>query len=442
VTVDPSSCPPIEVDVALDRLIATADVVAERPPVEASIRDDSILGAVLAAPILADRDHPPFDRATMDGYALRARDAKRPLIVVGSVAAGTPPPAEVADGACVAIATGAAVPPGLDAVVEHESTDRRDPLTIHLDQVASGRNIHPKSVDARAGDTLLAAGTRIDHIARGVAVAAGAAIGAGTILVRSRPRVSIVTTGDEVRPIDDPLDGPEDAVRIRNSNGSLLASLLTDRTTFGAILSPPTHAADDAQATAEALDAAAASADLVITVGGVSAGMLDLVPTHWENRGWSALIRGVRMQPGRPFSLWRSPDATTIAIGLPGNPVSAFACTQIFVRSWIRASLGLDPDPGWWRLPLVDPVRRNPGRPVFRPATIVMDASGRPVIRIPTWQGSGDLPHLAGTEGLARIDPGGDDQPAGSMVDFLPHHDFGRAAMGHKPTDASGAFVT
>ncbi len=424
-TVDPSSCPPIEIQDALDRLIATADVVASRRAVDADFREDSILGAVLAAPILADRDHPPFDRATMDGYAIRAREANLSLTVEGSVAAGTPPPTQVSQGACVAIATGAAVPPGLDAVVEHESTDRNNPLTIHLDGVDPNRNIHRKSADARAGDTLLAAGTRVDHIARGIAVAAGAAIGTGLVKVRPRPRVAIVTTGDEVRPIDDLLNGPEDAVRIRNSNGSLLASLLTDRTTFGAVLSPPTHAADDVQATATALDAAAATADLVITVGGVSAGVLDLVPAHWMDRGWSTLIRGVRMQPGRPFSLWRSPDATTIAIGLPGNPVSAFACTQIFVRAWIRAALGLDPNPGWWRLPLLDAVRPNPRRPVFRPATIVMDATGQPAVRIPSWQGSGDLPHLAGTDGLARLDPGDHDRPAGSMVDFLPHHDAG-----------------
>ena len=424
-TVDPSSQPPLEVEAALDRLIATADVVADRPPVKADIRDDSILGAILATPVLADRDHPPFDRATMDGYAIRARESKLTLPVVGSVPAGSPPPAMVPEASCVAIATGAAVPHDLDAVVEHETTDRSDPLTIRLDEVRPGRNIHPKSADARAGDVLLPAGTRIDHIARGIAVAAGAAIGEGSVMVRSRPRISLVTTGDEVRPIDDPLDGPEDAVRIRNSNGSLLASLLTDRSTFGAILSPPMHADDDPHVTAAALDAAAASSDLVVTVGGVSAGVLDLVPAHWQHRGWSALIRGVRMQPGRPFSLWQSPDRTTIAVGLPGNPVSAFACTQIFIRAWIRGALGFDPRRGRWRLPLIDPVRPNPKRPAFRPAAIAMDQAGRPGVRIPTWQGSGDLPHLAGTDGLARLDPGDQELPAGTLIDFLPHHDMG-----------------
>ena len=85
------------------------------------------------------------------------------------------------------------------------------------------------------------------------------------------------------------------------------------------------------------------------------------------------------MQPGRPFSLWQSPDRTTIAVGLPGNPVSAFACTQIFIRAWIRGALGLDPRRGRWRLPLIDPVRPNPKRPAFRPAAIAMDQAGRPV---------------------------------------------------------------
>ena len=149
-TVDPSSQPPLEVEAALDRLIATADVVADRPPVKADIRDDSILGAILATPVLADRDHPPFDRATMDGYAIRARESKLTLPVVGSVPAGSPPPAMVPEASCVAIATGAAVPHDLDAVVEHETTDRSDPLTIPPGRGAP-RSEHSPEVRGRPG---------------------------------------------------------------------------------------------------------------------------------------------------------------------------------------------------------------------------------------------------------------------------------------------------
>ncbi len=296
---DGEAVAPIEVEEAIARLRSA--VPESRQTVPMRITDDDLLGRILAEPIHADRDHPPFDRATMDGYAVRTSDLAtgEPLPVIGSIPAGAPVPKDVAAGGCIAIATGAAVPETLDAVVEHEATDRGDPLAVTTTDVRAGRNIHRRGADAKAGDVLVPRGTRIDAVARAAAIAGGAAVGTGMVSIRRPPRVAIVTTGDELRPAEDPLDGEDDAVRIRDSNRPLLVDLIADRWTFGGSVTLIRHVTDASSATAEGLDAAAADADLVITVGGVSAGTLDLVPGHWAERGWKKIVRGVRMQPGK-----------------------------------------------------------------------------------------------------------------------------------------------
>ena len=414
---------PIEVEAAVARMLAT--IPAERPTIGRRITGDDLLGRVLAAPVRADRDHPPFDRATMDGYAVRTADLSNGerLPVLGSIPAGGAIPTGVAAGGCVAIATGAAVPDALDAVVEHEMTDRGDPLAVTAKEVRAGRNIHRRGADAKAGDVLVPRGTRIDAVARAVAIAGGAGVGDGLVSIRRPPRVAVVTTGDELRPADDPLDQDGDAVRIRDSNRPLLVDLIADRWTFGGTMTETRHVTDDPEATARGLDAAAEDADLVITVGGVSAGTLDLVPGHWTGRGWKTLVRGVRMQPGRPFSAWLAPDGGTLAVGLPGNPVSAFACLHVLLRPWFDAFQGIEEPVTWRSVPLHTGTRANARRPAFRPANLVIDAEGRLEVAIPRWQGSGDLPHLVGTTGFARLPVFDGEVPAGTPVQFLPRRD-------------------
>ncbi|MAB73201.1 MAG: hypothetical protein CMJ54_11935 [Planctomycetaceae bacterium] len=413
--------PPIEVEAAIARLLET--IPAKRPEVTMRVTDDDLLGRVLAEPIHADRDHPPFDRATMDGYAVRTADLATGarLPVLGSIPAGGAMPEDVAAGGCVSIATGAAVPESLDAVVEHEATDRGDPLAVAAKDVREGRNIHRRGADAKAGDVLVPRGTRVDAAARAVAIAGGAAVGTGLVSIRRPPRVAIVTTGDELRPADDPLDRDGDAVRIRDSNRPLLVDLIADRWTFGGSLTRARHVTDEPAATARELDAAADDADLVVTVGGVSAGTLDLVPGHWSERGWKTLVRGVRMQPGKPFSAWLAPDGRTLAVGLPGNPVSAFACLHVLLRPWFDAFRGVEEPAAWRPMPLHTTTRANPRRPAFRPANLVITSDGIVEVAIPGWRGSGDLPHLVGTTGFARLPVVDGEVPAGTPVEFLPH---------------------
>ena len=429
---DGRSRAPIDVDAAIARLLDT--LTPERPRTTIAVTDPDLLGHVLAEAIHADRDQPPFDRATMDGYALRFADleAGRGLPVHGSISAGGARMADVPTGRCVAIATGAAVPRALDTVVEHESTDRGDPLEVDSTGIREGRNIHRRGADATAGAVLVPAGTRIDAAVRAAAITGGAAVGRGLVPIQAPPRVAVVSTGDELRAPEDPLDGDGDDVRIRDSNRPMLVDLVSDRSTFGGRVVDSRHLVDEPSAIADGLDAAARDADVVLTVGGVSAGVLDLVPGHWAARGWTTLVRGVRMQPGRPFSAWCSPDGRTLAVGLPGNPVSAFACLHILMRPWFDAFRGIRKASPARSLPLQAATKANSSRPVFRPARLVTDVRGGVGVAIPRWRGSGDLVHLVGTTGLARLPVVDGEVPAGTPVEFHPYRDGSPTTAGEE----------
>ena len=372
----------------------------------------------LAEPILADRDLPPFNRATMDGIAARSTDVRSNAVlpIAQTIAAGRSPGPAPPPGQAVAIATGAAVPEGLDVVIEkerltHESIDGREAVRLFMDEARPGRSIHPRGSDARQGDVLVRPGVRVTP----VVVAIAATIGTVRMPVRVRPRISILTTGDELRPPEDPLDQDGDEVRIRNGNGPMLAAILKE---FGAEVMAIDHVADDLAATTAAIRGRLRHSDLVLTVGGVSAGDRDFVPQAASGLGLEPGGRGVRVQPGRPLSWWTRDGRIRLA-GLPGNPVSALVCAHLFVRTWIHGGLGLETDIPWTPRILAADVRPNPHRTACRPASFEFAPDGRALVRVAGWNGSGDLPHLVGTHGLARLPEQSEVVPAGSIVDTL-----------------------
>lgn len=373
---------------------------------------------VLASPIVADRDLPPFDRATMDGIAVRFDDlpSNGILEVVRTVPAGGDPGPPVESGEAVAIATGAAVPEGLDTVIERERIDGLDEsapgrVEARLDGVRAGRSIHPRGTDARRGDRLADAATTVDA----TTIALAATTGKTAVSVVARPRVAIVTTGDELRDAADPLDGPGDANRLRDGNGPMLRSTLER---LGAEVAWTKRVGDDLEATRRAIEEGVDAADLCITVGGVSAGALDLVPAAAAELGLEPVQRGVRVQPGRPLSWW-SRNGRLGLVGLPGNPVSALVCAHLFVRPWIESTLGLDPASAWTPRILSSTVATNRHRPACRPSRFSIDATGRAIVEVATWSGSGDLPHLAGTHGIARMPSGVTEVAEGTIVPTL-----------------------
>jgi molybdopterin molybdotransferase len=381
------------------------EVVEALGPTEVVDRD-AASARILAETIVADRDLPPFNRSQMDGYALRAADVGQveAFPVAATVSAGQPGDVSVPPGQCVAIATGAPLPADTDTVIQHELSDRRDPVRFTVRSIEPGHAVHPCGADARAGQTLVPAGTllRAQHL--GIA----ATVGKLELSVARRPRATVLTSGDEVRPVDAPLERHE----IRNSNGPMVSELLRR---IGAEPVACLHVADELELTTAAVTEALGASDLLVTVGGVSVGQRDHFPEAFAAGGVKFALHGAAIQPGRPLLAGRA-SGGAIVIGLPGNPVSALACTCLFCWPVVLAQLGIAPDLPWRPVVLAEAVQPNPKRRAFRPAILTDDGRAR----VPAWAGSGDLAHTAVTDGLVELPV--QDQPvaAATSLRFLP----------------------
>ena len=414
-----------ELEDVQERLV---DLALTSRPEEVDLADAD--GRILDQPILADRDQPSFDRSTMDGVAIRASEY-RPgsrFRITGSIAAGDAPGPAPGNGCGIRIATGAPVPEGLDAVVPRERVVKVPDLADDHVEIPSGQvepwdSIHRRGCDASADDCLVPAGRRVDPAIVGIA----ATTGRSRLGVRPRPRCAILTTGDELRDIEDPLREPDDRYRIRDGNGPMLAAALRD---LGADVVSVTRARDDLEDTRRSIAEALDQADLCITVGGVSAGELDFVPRAAADLGLHEDGRGVRIQPGRPFAWWTREGGLRL-VGLPGNPVSALVCTHLFIRTWIESSLGLDPRAAWVSRRLLSSVKPNARRVACRPSRFRPDDQGRVGVAVADWNGSGDLAHLIGTQGIARLPRQEARLEAGTLVPTLSWNPTPNLDEGH-----------
>jgi molybdopterin molybdotransferase len=387
---------------ALGTVLAAVEPLGQTETVE---RDEASR-RVLAEDIVADRDLPPFDRAEMDGYALRAAEVGRveAFPVAAAISAGQAADVSVPPGHCVAIATGAPLPADADTVIPHEQSDRRDPVRFTATAIETGNAVHPRGADARAGDTLVPAGTLLEAHHLGIV----ATVGREQIVVARRPRATVLTSGDEVRPVSAALE----PYQIRNSNGPMVCALLRR---IGAEPVACLHVTDDPDLTATAVAEALGRSDLLVTVGGVSVGKRDYLPEAFAAQGVSFLLHGAAIQPGRPLLAGRARTGA-IVVGLPGNPVSALACTCLFCWPVVRAQLGLGPALPWRPVELAEAVKPNPSRRAFRPAMLV--DGGRALV--PGWAGSGDLAHTAGTDGLVELPVRSQPVEAATTLRFLP----------------------
>lgn len=363
------------------------------------------LGMVLAEPVLADRDQPPFPRSTRDGFACRAADlaAGLSLQIVGSIRAGESAGSEITSGTAVEIMTGAPVPAGGDCVVMVEHV-QRDLDSLRLSpgrSIAPGDHIIPMGAEARAGDVILRRGSRISA----ARVAAAAACGAGKLHVFPRPKVAIVATGDELVELDQqPL-----IHQIRNSNSYSLAAQVL------AAGAEPVRLpiARDEHGHLEAIIRTALQYDLLLLSGGVSMGKYDLVEEVLLSLGAEFFFTGALIQPGKPIVFGRM--GGLYFFGLPGNPVSTMVTFSLFVEPLLGALCG---DAG--RMPrfaqarLAREVQVKTGLTRFLPATLV-DTVVEPV----AWQGSGDLASTSRSNCFLLVP---DDQPllsAGETVTIL-----------------------
>lgn len=397
-------------EVALDRVLARVKPLESEPLPLAGA-----MGCVLAEPIVADRDQPPFNRSMMDGYAVRSAEIHTAagFDVVTTIAAGAAPDESVnLNQGVAAISTGAAVPDAYDAVIPLEQAEEdQGRVTFAVDQVRSGLNIHPLGSDAQTGRTLIEPGTmlRPQHI--GIA----AAVGCIQPVAIRKPCISLITTGDEVQPPATTTDllTPQ---QIRNANGPLLdalqQALVVERLDH-------VHVKDDPESTLSALREAADKSDLVITVGGVSVGTRDYLPWAAGELGFETIVKGVAIQPGKPVFVAQMSNAmNTLLVGLPGNPVSVLATVHLFVWPIVRKMSGRAAGLPWRDVVLTDTAKPNANREAFRCAELI--GRGQNQARIIDWQNSGDLTHTSHADGFVRLPIQNNQLEPGDTVSFLP----------------------
>ncbi|SEW15738.1 molybdopterin biosynthesis protein [Natrinema salifodinae] len=396
---------PDEARDAIDSLSLEGGI--ERVPLE------DARGRVLVARLDAELDVPGFDRASLDGYALRAKDTfgadeadPARLDVVGEVHAGTEPDVELEAGQAAEISTGAVMPDGADAMVPVERTDTDadgDEVLIRT-AVAPGDNVMFAGADVAAGERALGPGTEITPRDIGLL----SALGVDEVPVRARPRVGIVSTGDElVRPGE---DLASERGEIYDVNSYTIAAGVEDAG-GDPVLYP--HAGDEQDEMERILREAADECDLVLSSGSTSASAVDVIYRVIEEQG-ELLLHGVSIKPGKPMLIGRLNDSAYV--GLPGYPVSAMMVFRTFVAPAIREAAGL-PEPAAATVTgrLARQERYAEGRHRLMPVGLVTDSDGETLV-YPVDKGSGATTSLADADGLVEVGPETDYLEEGESV--------------------------
>ncbi len=378
------------------------------------------LGLILAEAVASDVDSPPHDKAMVDGYAIRTADlangAAR-LAIIEEVMAGDVPLRMLGRGEATRIMTGSPIPTGCDAVVMFERTDVVDvagdalgTVVIRDAPMRPGANILKQGCSMRRGDVALEAGCEIRPIEIGLL----AEMGRSTVETMPRPRVAILSTGNELVPPEQvPARG-----QIRNSNGPLLAAAVARA---GGIAEPLGICRDESPALRGVISAGLRSNILVLS-GGVSAGVLDLVPAVLSELGVRCVFHKVRLKPGKPlwFGVYCAGAANCLVFGLPGNPVSSLVCFELFVRPVMARLAGrMDIFPPRKQALLSRAFTHRGDRPTYHPAHLADDEGGVHVDPL-KWHGSADLRALAAANALIHFASGDRQWMPGESLDVLP----------------------
>ncbi len=383
-------------------------------------------GQILAEPVLADRNFPPFPRGMRDGYAVRAADLSHlpaTLEVIGEIKAG----ARIEDiptlqpGQAAAIMTGAPAPPGSDAVVMVEHTSRDAARVQIMEPVSAGDNIAPIASEAKRGERLLSPGARLDY----AAIAVAASVGRSRLLVYSKPKVAILSTGDEI--VD--IDVPPAVTQIRNSNTYSLAAQV-QAAGGDPVLLP---IAPDEPARLRELIAEGLESDLLLLAGGVSMGKYDLVEPVLVEFQAEFFFTGAQIQPGKPIVFGRVPcgrgrlarelaassPAHVYFFGLPGNPVSTMVTFELFVRPVLEALDGMTPRKlVFLKARLKAEIKTKTGLKRILPAILSGEFENTEV-ELAAWHGSGDIASMTRANCYVVIPPDRDRIAAGESVAVL-----------------------
>lgn len=367
------------------------------------------LNRVMSQQIVADRDYPPFHRSTRDGFAVRSADCSAgavKLTLIGEVRAGDSFTGEVGPGECVQIMTGAPVPRGADAVVMIEQTEPGEEEVAFREKASAGQNIVAAGSEARKGEILLQAGTRLGY----AEMAIGAQVGTAQISVTRRPRIAVLSTGDEVVNYD---ERPR-PFQIRNSNNiSISAQAMLAGAAPIALGNSPDSPEDMRVRIERGL-----KEDVLVISGGVSKGKYDLVESVLRDMGGELFFDAIAIRPGKPavFGICKNKPV----FGLPGNPVSTMVTFELLVAPALDLLSGTQPR----TLPLLkaklaSAVKQKAALTHFIPAQVTWDSSGA-VVKELDWQGSGDIVALSQANCFLVVPETRLEMAAGDLADVLP----------------------
>lgn len=363
------------------------------------------IGFTLAEDVVSDVNSPPHDKALVDGFAVRVSDAGKPLRLLEQVFAGCTPSMSIEPGTTSQVMTGAPMPDGAEAMVMVENVQREgDSIRIPAD-IERGQHVMAMATAFARHDVVLKRGTRIRPIEVGLLCE----VGRSEVLCHRRPRIAVLPTGDELVPSSE-VPGPG---QIRNSNGPMLEA----RCALAECELVPLGIARDDPSQLQAKIEIGLAADILLLSGGVSAGVLDLVPATLRAAGVKEVFHKVRLKPGKPlwFGICERDGHTTLVFGLPGNPVSSLVCFELFVQAAIRALSGLPSGTDMLPVHLAEPYRHRGNRATYYPGkTFVVD--GRTSVKLIPWHGSADMLAISRADCFVQFDKGERDYVVGEEL--------------------------
>ena len=403
----------LTVEEALDEILRSVEPLAP----EARALGES-LGLTLAGQVLSDVDSPPFDKALMDGYAVRSEDILGPeteLTVIEELMAGRVPTRGLEAGQGTRIMTGAPIPDGCDAVVKVEETEStNNTVRILAESARPGQNLIRRGTNMKSGEVVLKSGRTL----RAQELSALAEMGCHQVSVRRRPTMAVLATGDELVPVNE-TPGPG---QIRNSNETMLAAQIEPA---GGAAVPLGIARDEREHLRERI-AVGLKQDVLLLSGGVSAGKLDLVPSELASAGVEQVFHKVRVKPGKPvwFGILKPEEASLgrrnscLVFGLPGNPVSSMVCFELFVRTAIRQLRGQqDAKPRLISARLAHTHTHRDDRETYFPAAVDWTDGNR--VTLMKWHGSSDLQATRGANAMAVFPAEPREYQVGDSVDVI-----------------------
>lgn len=367
------------------------DIIAKHPfsPKSSQLALNEINGHVLNEDIIADRDFPPFDRVTMDGIAINHAvyaKGQRDFAIEKTIGAGMPQSSLEDATKCVQIMTGAMLPLKADTIIRYEDiTISDDVATINVDSVKHTQNVHFKGEDKKQGDVVLAKGTVLGAPEMIIA----ASVGRPTLEVLLPPKAAIITTGDELVGIEEsPLDH-----QIRRSSNYGVQDLLKQWN----IDAKQHHLVDNKELMIRELSSIIETVDLLVLTGGVSRGKFDFLPDVLEELGVVKHFHKVKQRPGKPFWFGTAPNGTTV-FALPGNPVSTFACANVYIKQWLSLSLAVKENPIYVKLK--QDIEFQPPLTYFLECKAAFNTSGELEATPYRGHGSGDFANMSEANGF------------------------------------------